>query len=167
MVIVADTSSLVSLSCGSGVPLFDLLEAEYDVVLPAVVVAELEDVASYDDEQARAARTALEWANDVEVEAVSLDATFPLDDGQNAAVTLANDREASMLLCDEFNRIGRVHASLDAGVRIATTPTLLLVLVERDRLSPSAVESLLDEIAALRSWDESSYVDRVRDRLSP
>jgi len=37
------------------------------------------------------------------VEFSNLDTAFPLNDGENGAVTLANREEAAMVLCDEFN----------------------------------------------------------------
>ena len=86
------------------------------------------------------------------------------DDGENAAVTLANERDADLLLCDEFDKIGLIHASLD-DVQLVTTPKFLLVLEAKDLLAPSEVTSLLDEIGDGRSWDGNSYVQPVRDRL--
>ena len=44
------------------------------------------------------------------MQSVELDAEFPLDDGENSAVTLANDLDASLFLCDEFNQLGLIHA---------------------------------------------------------
>lgn len=164
MTVVADTSALVSLGCASDSSLVGLLTGEYDVAVPETVVAELEEVAAYDDEQARAARSVLDVADEFAVESVTLDAEFPLDDGENAAVTLANDRSASMLLCDEFNKIGLVHASLD-DVTLVTTPKFLLVLESRGLLSASEVEVALERMSEVRSWDGNGYVERVRDRL--
>ena len=42
----------------------------------------------------------------IDVREVDLDTTFPLDDGENAIVTLANEAAAAMFLCDEFNALG-------------------------------------------------------------
>ena len=79
---------------------------------------------------------------------MDLNPEFPLDDGENAAVTLANEDDAAILLCDEFNRIGLIHASL-ADTRFVTTPTLLSVFVRQDRLaSPDALD-LLDTLSKL------------------
>ncbi|USZ69319.1 hypothetical protein NGM10_06165 [Halorussus salilacus] len=164
MTVVADTSALVSLGCGTEASPVELLTDEYSVVVPETVVVELEEVAAYDDEQARAARRVLDATDGLTVENVSLDADFPLDDGENAAVALANERDASMLLCDEFNKIGLVHASLD-DVTLVTTPKFLLVLESKGRLSPSEVETALDRIGEIRSWSGNSYVERVRNRL--
>ena len=165
MRVIADTCALVSLGCASNRPLLELLTAEYDVVVPEVVLEELRDVAAYGDEQARGAERALQRADDFEVETVTLDADFPLDDGENAAVTVANDGTTALLLCDEFNRIGLVHASLDGTGKLATTPTFLLVLREKGLLSNEDVEIALNEIGDVRSWDGNSYVERVRNRL--
>lgn len=165
MTVVADTSALVSLGCATDRPLLDRLAAEYEVVVPELVLEELREVAAYDDEQARGAERALARTDDFETETVALDADFPLDDGENAAVTVANDRAAAMLLCDEFNSIGLVHASLDGNVKLATTPTFLLVLHERGLLSNADVETALNEIGEVRSWDGNSYVERVRNRI--
>ena len=66
-----------------------------------------------------------------ETQSVALDATFPLDEGESAAVTLANELDAALLLCDEFTQLSLIHASL-ADTRLVTTPTLLSVLVRTD-----------------------------------
>jgi hypothetical protein len=95
---------------------------------------------------------------------VTLDETFPLDDGENAAVTFANDRRAALLLCEEFTRVGIVYTSL-ADTRPVTTPALLAVLVRNGRLGPDGAAEALDRIAAARSWDGDSYVERARRLL--
>ncbi|MFO7833743.1 MAG: hypothetical protein R6V31_06740, partial [Halohasta sp.] len=120
-VFVADTSGLVSLGIAADRtpnPL-SLCVAEYDVVVPEEVISELDAVASYGDDHGRAATAVLDHRSRMTVESVDLDAEFPLDDGENAAVTLANEREAALLLCDEFNRLGLIHASL-ADTRLVT-----------------------------------------------
>jgi len=86
------------------------------------------------------------------------------DDGENAAVTLANDLDAAILLCDEFNQLGLIHASL-ADSRLVTTPTLLSVLVRAGQLPAADARVLLDEISDARSWDTNSYVQRARSLL--
>jgi predicted nucleic acid-binding protein len=164
MTVVADTSALVSLGCSNDPIIIDTLCSEYELCIPEVVVAELEDVAAYDDEHAQAARRVLQRSDGIETERVSLDSEFPLDDGENAAVSLANDYDAGILLCDEFDKLGLIHASLD-DVKLVTTPKFLLVLEEKDLLSSSEVAALLDEISDVRSWGGNSYVERVRDRL--
>ena len=168
-VLVADTSALVSLGVvdGAGVadadPLALCLDA-YDVRVPEEVVAELDEIASYDDRHARAAEAVLDRVEAVRVHSVVLNADFPLDDGENAAVTLANDIGAAMFLCDEFNRLGLVHASL-ADTRLVTTPTLLSVFVLDDRLDVGDALTVLDTVSEVRSWDANSYVQRARSLL--
>lgn len=164
MTVVADTSALVSLGCSTDPPIVDVLCSEYEVCVPETVVTELEEVAAYDDEHAQAARRVPEQEDKIEIGDVSLDSGFPLDDGENAAVTLANEHEAEMLLCDEFDKIGLVHASLN-DVQLVTTPKFLLVLEAKDLLSLAEVETSLAEIGEVRSWSGNSYVERVRNRL--
>jgi predicted nucleic acid-binding protein len=164
--LVADTSALVSLGTVAGHspnPL-DLLLDSHTVVVPEQVVDELTETASYDDASGRAAQAVLDRRSAFEVRSVELDETFPLDDGENAAVTLANEVEAVQLLCDEFNRLALVHASL-AATRLVTTPVLLTALVRSDALSPDEAEALLAETSDARSWSSNSYVGRAKDTL--
>jgi len=164
--LVADTSALVSLGVATETPpdpLSICFEA-HDVLLPEEVLGELREIASYDDEHGQAANTVLDRTGAVTVHAVDLDAEFPLDEGENAAVTLANDVDAGILLCDEFHSLGLVHASL-ANTRLVTTPTLLSTFVRTGELSADDARSLLDEISAARSWDANSYVQRAYSLL--
>ena len=166
--LVADTSALVSLGTVSEPnrsPLSHCLDG-YEVLVPEAVVAELEAIASYDDAHGRAASVVLERHTEYATQAVVLDTDFPLDDGENAAVTLANTEEAELLLCDEFTRLGLIHASL-RNTRLVTTPTLLSVLVRKGRLTTEDARTVLDEISAARSWEANSYVQRARSLLDP
>ncbi|QLG27976.1 hypothetical protein HUG10_10595 [Halorarum halophilum] len=162
-ILIADTSALVSLGIASESspdPLSLCLD-EYDVRVPNHVVEELHDVASYDDDHGRAANAVLDHSAHYTVQSVELDAEFPLDDGENAAVTLANDIGAELVLCDEFIRLGLIHASL-ADTRLVTTPTLLSVFVRTETLTSENARTLLDEISTARSWEANSYVERAR-----
>jgi predicted nucleic acid-binding protein len=165
--LVADASALVSLGivAGDSPDPLALCLAHYEVLVPQAVIEELEEIASYDDVHGRAAATVLDRTDAFTTASVALDADFPLDDGENAAVTLANDRDAALLLCDEFNQLGLIHASL-ADTRLVTTPTLLSVLVRTTHLSAADARSRLDQISDARSWDSSSYVQRARSVLA-
>lgn len=160
---VADSSALVSLGvvAGSDPDPLSLFFTRYDVLVPPEVFEELEDIASYDDAHGQAATIALDQRDAFTTRAVELDSTFPLDDGENAAVTLANESDAAVFLCDEFNQIGLIHASL-ADTRLVTTPTLLSVFVRTEQLSSSDALTLLDEMSEARSWSDNSYVQRTR-----
>jgi predicted nucleic acid-binding protein len=164
--LVADASALVSLGVvadGDPDPL-GLCLGHYEVIVPAVVLEELREIASYDDVHGRAAATVLDRPEALATRSVELDAAFPLDDGENAAVTLANDLDAALFLCDEFTRLGLIHASL-ADTRLVTTPTLLSVLVRNEQLSAADARTLLDDISDARSWEANSYVQRARSVL--
>jgi predicted nucleic acid-binding protein len=161
--LIADASALVSLGIvtdESPDPLA-LCLSRYEVVIPTAVIEELREVASYDDVHGHAASAVLGRTDSFTTQPIDLDAEFPLDDGENAAVTLANDLDASLFLCDEFNRLGLIHASL-ADTRLVTTPTLLSVLVRTEQLSAVDARRLLGEISDARSWNANSYVQRAR-----
>jgi predicted nucleic acid-binding protein len=135
---------------------------EYSVLVPQEVINEVEETASYDDETARASERALDKLNEDAVREAERDADFPLDEGENAAVSLANETDADLFLCDEFKGIGLVHASL-SDTRLVTTPKLLNVLVHRDALpEDDAIESF-DRMTEARSWDGNIYMQRARE----
>ena len=164
--LVADTSGLVSLGIAGGSnpdPLSVCLDA-YDVYVPTEVIEELEEIASYSDAHGRAATVSCDRTAELTIQSVDLDAEFPLDDGENAAVTLANEIGATLFLCDEFNSLGLIHASL-ANTRLVTTPTLLSVFIRTDRLTTEDGRALLDDMSSARSWDANSYVQRARSLL--
>ncbi|WP_430506478.1 hypothetical protein [Haloparvum sp. PAK95] len=164
--LVADASALVSLGivAGDDPDPLGLCLSRYEVIVPTAVIEELQEIASYEDVHGRAATAVLDRTDALATRAVDLDAEFPLDDGENAAVTLANDLDASLLLCDDFNQLGLIHASL-ADTRLATTPTLLSVLVRTEQLSAADARRLLDEISDARSWGANSYVQRAQSLL--
>ncbi|MWV65529.1 hypothetical protein GRS48_11970 [Halorubrum sp. JWXQ-INN 858] len=164
--LVADTSALVSqgiVSDSDPDPLVRCLNG-YDVFVPEEVIKELQEIASYDDEHGQAATGVLDHTTDLTVRSVRLYAKFPLDDGENAAVTLANEIDAALFLCDEFNHLGLIHASL-IDARLVTTPTLLSVFVRTGQLTSVEALALLDDISTARSWDANSYVHRARSLL--
>lgn len=165
--VVADTSGLVSLGTVAKEPNppLDVLTDLYTVHVPTLVVTELEDTAAYEDVHGTAARAVLSRLDTLTITDTSLDASFPLDDGENAAVTLANELQAAMLLCDEFSQLPFIHASL-TDTRLVTTPTFLRVLHRRGVYTASEAEALLDGISEARSWGTNSYVRRVRETFS-
>lgn len=164
--IVADTSALVSLGTVADAttnPL-DILLKSHELLLPEQVLEELAETASYDDASGVAAQAVLDRKNVFEVRPVELDETFPLDDGENAAVTLANEVNASQLLCDEFNRLALIHASL-VDTRLVTTPILLTALVRNGVLSPNSADQFLEKMSDARSWSANTYVARAKATL--
>jgi len=164
--LVADASGLVSLGSVTGEPNpLSLTFSQYTVLVPTVVRDELREIASYPDQHGEAAEVVLDRSDAFETRSVELDGEFPLDDGENAAVTLANEVAAGVLLCDEFNSLGLIHASL-ANTRLVTTPTLLSVLVRTGQLDSSAAQGILAEISDARSLNSNSYVQRAQSILA-
>ena len=164
---VADTSALVSLGCAVDfVPSpLALLFDEYELLVPLIVVDELTEIASYDDRHGEAATTSLKQIKEHEATTpVESDVDLPLDEGERDAITLANEEDAVLFLCDEFTNRGLIDAAL-SGPRLSTTPTWLLALVRADLLSRSDARTIVDVIADTRSWEGNSYYRRVRPRF--
>lgn len=164
--LVADTSGLVSLGVAARRDPDPLARcfSTYDVQVPEPVVEELQAISSRDDVHGTAAGAVIDRDAELTVRSVTIDQSFPLDDGENAAVTLANEIEAELFLCDEFNRLGLIHASL-AGPRLVTTPTLLAVFLRTGVLTREEALGILDVISQGRSWEANSYVQRSRSLL--
>ena len=164
MVLVADTSALVSLAIAdSGTPV-QLLFQEYDVRIPSAVVSELEDIASDDDAHADGATSVLAQIDDEHVREPDEQPDYPLDDGETAAIALANETNAAVFLCDEYHELSTVHALLSDS-RLVTTPKMVEVFTRRDVLSVDDATDILTEMVDERSWRGNSYVTQFRDRF--
>lgn len=159
MRLVADTSALVSIASTEETRrvALPLLLDGYDVTVPERVIDELETTAGYDDDHATAARAILDRRDQLTIRSVDLDPDFPLDDGENAAVQLADQVDATFFYCDEYNHLALVHASL-SDAQLVTTPRLLKAFVVHGDLERATAKDLLDEIAHRRSWDGNAYV---------
>jgi len=98
--LIADASALVSLGivADDNPDPLALCLSRYEVVVPTAVIDELREIASYDDAHGHAASAVLDQAKSFTTQSVDLDAEFPLDDGENAAITLANDLDAALFL---------------------------------------------------------------------
>lgn len=163
--LVADTSSLVSVGCAEHYDpsALSLLFDGFDVVVPQAVVDEIETLASYDHDHrqpAEAAGDALDTARIASQVNIS-DAVPPLDLGERAAIELANDEQSQYLLCDEFTNLTLIASALD-DTELLTTPALITAFVDAGVLTKADAQAQLSEVAALRSWDNNSYYQRAR-----
>lgn len=162
MKLVADTSALVSLTAMTDTRrlALELFLDGYDVAVPQQVTEELEDIAQYDDDHAKAAQAILNAYDRIAVHAVNLDPECPLDDGENAAIQLTDEIGAAFFYCDEYNQLALVHASLSDS-QLVTTPRLLKALVVHDELSKADANDLLEQICQVRSWANNAYVKQA------
>jgi predicted nucleic acid-binding protein len=165
MVLVADTSALVSLAIVSDDGPIHHLVREYEVRIPPAVRSELQDVAAYEDTHAEAATRVLAHITDIQIQSPTKRPTSPLDDGETAAIALANELNADVFLCDEYRELSTVHALL-SGARLMTTPKMVESFVLRDVLSPTEAQVALSEMVTERSWRNNSYVTQFLDRFN-
>lgn len=166
--LVADTSSLVSVGCAEQYDpsALSLLFDGFDVVVPQAVVDEIETLASYKHDHrqaAQAAKTALNTAQIVSQVEVS-DSVPPLDPGERAAIELANNEHPRCLLCDEFTNLTLIASALD-DTELLTTPALITAFVDTGVLTKADAQAQLADIAAMRSWEDNAYYQRARRAL--
>jgi predicted nucleic acid-binding protein len=166
MVLVADTSALVSLGIADDGRPVQLVFQEYDIRVPSEVVEELENVSDHDDTHGAAAKRVLDRIVDEHVSEIDSLPDYPLDDGETAAITLANDSKAAVFLCDEYRELSTVHALLSDS-RLVTTPKLIEAFTLRGILSEDEAGDILTELVDERSWRGNSYVTQFRDRFEP
>ena len=174
--VVADTSALVSLAvpradAGSDTALDPLqyFLTSCDVSVPPEVVAELRDMAQYQDIHGAAASNVLaargHYAVDDPYERADTPEsrpTFGLDDGETDGIVLANALDVDGFLTDEFGgtNFALIHAVLQ-GPRIVPTPRLLCDYARNDHMTHKEARTLIVTISPHRSWENSPYVAQV------
>jgi predicted nucleic acid-binding protein len=144
MVLVADTSALVSLAVAKDGLALETLFREYEVYIPSAIVEELEEIATYDDAHADSARRVLDRIADSCVHEVEVPSEYPLDAGESAAIELADRIEADAFLCDEYRELATIHALLSTA-RLLTTPKLIEAFVRRGVLTSAEASDVLSE----------------------
>lgn len=164
MVLVADTSALVSLAITSDIGPVQLLFQGDDVRIPPAIVDELCDIAAYNDRHADAAQRILDRIDDEHVQRPPELPDYPLDEGETAAIELANVSNADVFLCDEYHELSTIHALLSEA-RLVTTPKLIESFVVRGTLSPNEARTALSEMIDERSWRSNSYVEQFMNRF--
>ena len=175
--VVADTSALVSLAVPRAdaavepdVPdPFQYLLTSCEVFVPPEVIAELRDIAQYQDIHAAAANNVLAARSHYTVEdpyarddTPDSRPTFGLDDGETDGIVLANALDVDGFLTDEFGgtNFPLIHAVLQ-GPRIVPTPRLIVDYARNGHLSHETARTLLTTISPHRSWENSPYVAQL------
>nr|WP_247729196.1 PIN domain-containing protein [Halovivax limisalsi] len=160
--IVADTSALVSLSCGDVLVIW--LD-EFDVHTSRCVLDELESTAAYDDTHGRAAAAVTENVERVTVHDTTgtVVETSRIDRGEGTCVALCNALDASFLVTDDFRALPELERLTEA--RVAISPIVLSALVKRGRLRADEADRRLERIAEDRDWLGRPIYHRARTLL--
>ncbi|PSP18605.1 hypothetical protein BRC62_02795 [Halobacteriales archaeon QH_10_67_13] len=152
---------------------FQYLLTSCEVFVPPEVIAELRDLAQYQDIHAAAADNVLAARNHYAVkdpyerdETPDSRPTFGLDDGETDGIVLANALAVDGFLTDEFGGMNfpLIHAVLKRP-RIVSAPRLIVDHARNGHLSHEAARTLITTIGPHRSWENSPYVTRLLHRL--
>ena len=178
--VVADTCALVSLAIPKADATYDttsepdplqFLLTDCEVTVPIQVNNELQEMAGYDDIHAAAATNVLAASEHFAVsEPLLRDGTpdslpaYGLDEGETAAIVLANTLDSDGLLTDEFNSLARIHAVVD-DVTIVPTPRLFREYASEGQLTTAQARKLIETIEPHRSWSDNSYVQKIKQTL--
>ncbi|WP_276275118.1 hypothetical protein [Haladaptatus sp. QDMS2] len=180
--VVADTSALVSLAVPRADAAYDTdtapdplqyLLTSCDVAVPPEVVAELRDMAQYQDIHGAAASNVLAARGHYTVDDPYERAdtpesrpTFGLDDGETDGIVLANALDVDGFLTDEFGgtNFPLIHAVLQ-GPRLIPTPRLIVDYARSGHMSHEEAGMLITTISPHRSWENSPYVTQLLQRL--
>ncbi|MFC4360231.1 hypothetical protein ACFO0N_19970 [Halobium salinum] len=176
--VVADTSALVSLAVPRADAAYDTdtapdplqyLLTSCDVAVPPEVVAELRDMAQYQDIHGAAASNVLaahaHYTVDDPYERADTPEsrpTFGLDDSETDGIVLANALDVDGFLTDEFGgtNFALIHAVLQ-DPRIVPTPRLLCDYARNDHMTHEEARTLIETISPHRSWENSPYVSQL------
>jgi hypothetical protein len=140
-----------------------------NVHVPATVVGEVTTAAQQEDLLGTAATLVLRSTAHVTTHDIGSrpddGVTVGLDRGEAAAIRLANDREADLLVTDEFNSTTYLLIATAVADRTAlvTPPHLLCRLAETGRLPPAYVQTALSYYVETNGWDRT-YVAALRGR---
>lgn len=180
---VADTSALVSLA----VPRADAdvdatvkpdplqyFLTSCNVFVPSEVVTELREITQYQDIHGVAASNVLAARSHYTVadpyqrsDTPDSRPTFGLDDGETDGIVLANTLAADGFLTDEFGgtNFPLIHAVLQES-RIVPTPRLICDYARNGHMTNEEARTLIMTISPHRSWENSTYVAQLLQRLA-
>jgi predicted nucleic acid-binding protein len=157
--IVADTSALISLA---SVDLLDTFLTEFEVHTTAVVIAELEDTAEYDDRHGDAAEIVLGTRDRITTHQTTAEfESSRVDQGEGSCASLATELQAAFLLTDDLRALPELQRVTDATVAIS--PIVLRALVKRDVLEHEDARNTLGELAAQRDWLGAPIYQRAKN----
>jgi predicted nucleic acid-binding protein len=147
--IVADTSSLISLATADSL---DFFLSEFDVHTTKTVLEELEDTSQYSDPHGEAATTVLQHRDKLDIHEVE-DQQFQssrIDRGEASCVTLTRELDADFLITDDLRALPELQPLVNT--RVAISPIVFKALVQRNVIEQEDALNRLEELAETRDW---------------
>jgi len=147
--IVADTSSLVSLATADSLDLFLI---EFDIHTTEIVLEELEDTSQYNDPHGEAAKHVLQNRDRMTVHEVENQEfqSSRIDKGEASCIILTQELKADFLITDDLRALPEIQTIVDN--RVAISPIVLKALVQRGVLEREEALAKLEELAETRDW---------------
>lgn len=158
--IVADTSSLISLATTDILPI--LLE-EFDIHTTETVIQELEETQTYDDLHAEAADTVLNHVDQITVHKMD-NAEFyssRVDRGEGSCALLTKQLDTDFLITDDLHALPELQTVADS--KVAISPIVLKALAQRGTLTREEAVEKLDQLADNRDWLGAPIYQRAKN----
>jgi predicted nucleic acid-binding protein len=158
--IVADTSSLISLATADSLNLF---LSEFDVHTTKAVLEELEETSQYSDPHGEAAQTVLQHRDKLDIHDVEGQQfqSSRIDEGEASCVTLTRELDADFLVTDDLQALPELQPLVNT--RVAISPIVLKALVQRNVLKQEDALNRLEELAETRDWLGAPIYRRARE----
>ncbi len=153
--IVIDTSALISLALGS---IVELVLKEFSVVISNLVLNEIEELASFNDDVGNAARTVLSLKNLIEIRTVNVDDVKPfltsrVQIGEASCIVLVRNPETMALITDDFRAMHHLRSlSHVHNFELGLGAVLIRALLLRDKLNKTKALEVIDNILVRRNW---------------
>lgn len=150
MVIVADTSALLSLASGS---VLDLFLGEFEVAVSKTVLQELEETSQSEDLDGASAGQVLVEEHRLEVHDVKGEhfVSSRIDKGEASCIELARDLGADFLIMDDYRALPEIE-KLTAETEVAISPIVLRALMKRGLLERGKALEKLNLMGKTRDW---------------
>jgi predicted nucleic acid-binding protein len=158
MKIVVDTSSLLSLEFMN---ILDDTSSIAEVYTTSIVIEELKEISSFNDEKSEIARRVLRLVQDGKITSLQVkNGLFSkflsrnVDSGEASCLALCISEKIPLLITDDADAayyLGRIASQNKIKIRICVA--VLIELIKSKKISKSAAKNKVEELIKKRGWE--------------
>lgn len=159
---VADTSALISLALSGQLK---KITETIELLIPAQVKKELDEIAAFSDEKATAAKTVLSLVNAGQIHSRSISNPKTaidlmdknIDQGEAECFRLAIEQKIPILLMDDLTASFALHSRAMAHtIRIRLSAAAIVELVNQKKISGKEAKKNLKKMIQHRNWEKTT-----------
>lgn len=170
-ILVGDTSALISLEVGN--LLKDSFQL-FDYIVAKIVLKEIEEISSYEDDAAIAAKTILKHMKDGNIKKVSvkdnkkvkeiINNNKSIDIGEAESLILAQESKVKILITDDFRSL-KALKELSGEVRIHLSVYVIARMVLSKIIDKTEANEALSKISDKRNWENASIYNKAKEYI--